>query len=254
MPRPELRALVEAQAERDDPRAYWAVGERMTAWIGAQPGADVERYRAVADGFVPDREAPFRVWHGVEWSGERTAYRVYLSCRAGPEPRARLVRALDALGARPAFERCERALRQPAEPTILSLDLGPPGRVKVYLLHAAASWDELRPLVELGGADVEDAARFVARASGGRPARWLTASTIDGDEVTRVALHFGLLRRGRPVEQAPIATLVRDVARDLGLDAGPYELLRRNAGPHHFISFQAWNGAPRLTTYFGPAA
>jgi len=232
---PELRVLVEAQAEEDDPRAYWDVGERMSAWIEAR-GGSLARLREVAELFVPDGRAPFRVWHAMSW-GTEVRWRIYLSARAGPEPRRRVREAMRRLDRSHAYESIASH-----EPTIVSLDLHEEGRVKVYTLHREATWPELGALWDDPAAE-----HFVKRFGEGR--WWLVGHTLGERDVTRTALHFGV---GRELGDAEAGRRILEVARALGIDPAPYLALRAVQPRHHFVSLQRWSRGLRMTTYAHP--
>jgi hypothetical protein len=220
---PELRVLVEAQHDPPSARAYWEAGARVSAWIAAQPGADVSRLDAIADRFVPTERSRFRVWHAVAFRPDAPPrFRVYL-CAGNDEPRLRA--ALAALGLPRAIDAIPRAPDD--ELTILSLDLHAGGRVKVYLATSEAPPDDARLL--LG-----DARRIV----------WLRCFAFAGETMS-TTLHLSLERHvGDPTAR------LRALFAALSLDGSAWE--RCLPLRHHFVSLARLDGRPRVTVYFLP--
>ena len=107
-----------------------------------------------------------------------------------------------------------------------------------------ASWRELAPLWALTGEDTARARVFAALLAPTGRRDWLCACTLQGESITRVALHAALAPED--------ATSVESCGRELGLELAPYYALRVIQERHHFISYQRWDDRPRLTVYMAP--
>lgn len=240
---PEVRMLVEAQAEPATAASYWSAVRRVNAWIATQPGADLSRARAIEAAFTPSATSRFRGWHAVAFRpNQAPRYRVYWCAE---NDRARVDAALATLGlsgARAAIDD-----RADDELTIVSLDLHAHARTKVYRLRPHA-----RARDAVSTADRDDADRFAQRMLGDadRAIGWLTCFALDATRAPTCALHLSLERH---VAAADVAPRVVALCEALAIDARPYRAALATLQPrHHFVSWQRVDGAPRLTIYFLP--
>jgi hypothetical protein len=254
---PQLRWLVEPQDEDGSAEAYWRAGMRVAAWIAEQPGASIERLRIVEDLFVPDDDAPFRIWFGA--APASSLFKVYLPLRArggGTGAGERLAEAMRRLG-------CRTPVGVVGEPTILSLDLCEGGRVKVY---------ELRVTDELPG-ELAPFAELVGR----RRIGWLIAHVVNQRPIREMNVHFSNSEArdsgagagagagagtGADSDPDPVPDSVPVTATAAHLSVlrhpVPHERIEAFAQravprlPLHFVSFQLRDGAPTTTVYFLP--
>lgn len=240
---PELRMLVEAQAEPASAASYWrAVGE-VNAWIARQPGATMDRLASIAERFVPTERARFRGWHAVAFRPNAAPrYRVYL-CAENDD--ARLTSVLATLGLPDGLAAIPR--RAGDELTIVSLDLHTAGRTKVYRLRPTATAEDAVD------ASLRSDARMFATIMLGAPEvsiGWLTCFALRPGAAPQSALHLSLERHvAAPDVTARLTTLLRALA----IDPAPYHAAVAALRPrHHFVSLQRHEGAPRVTIYFLP--
>ncbi len=253
---PELRLLVEAQADPPSAAAYWQAGRAVSRFVGALPGAQLERLSAVEELFVPTEGARFRSWHAVAFRpGVPPRARVYLC--ANPDgsddlerSEARLQRALDRLGLHDALAAIDR---RPGDLlTILSLDLDAAGRTKIYRLRPACRAVEAVPRA------AADDANLLARCMLGDEAAqlgWLTCwSFVDrgAGAAPSTALHLSIYRH---LGEREVVARVEALCAALRIDATAYRQVVATLAPrHHFVSLQRQDGAPRVTVYLLPEA
>lgn len=204
---------------------------RLFVEAQADPPSQISYWNAAANvtAFAGERGAsldrlarmidqPLRLWHAVSLTTNR--WHAYLCTPDNETARAALARVGSELP----------VLRPQDRITITSLDLTEERRVKAYVLM---------PDAEL---DTPDARLFgEAMLGDDRKIWWLAAVSNLG-----TAWHFGVPRH---VDQ-PTATLrIRALLRSLDLPTEPWE---RIGWPHHFVSMQRRDGAPRVTVYFLP--
>lgn len=250
---PELRWMLEAQDADTSALGYWSAGQRVTEWIAGQPGVDTRALADIERLFVPDATAPFRIWHGASVGGDlQPMYKVYLSARArGADQAWPTVRAaMDRLGLDQGRSLIEEACGVRDSPTILSLDLvdAARARVKLYVLSANRSGEEVEDLCQLGEQHQEgDALVFANELLGSVTARiwWLTCfNFVAGQQRPRsVTLHLGAPRH------LPDETSLERVSALAKRHGSSYPLKRHD---FHFVSFQRRGRHPRITVYFLP--
>ncbi len=214
----ELRLFVEAQADPPSQRSYWDAAANVTE-LAAEHGADLGRLERMLEGMQP-----LRLWHAVALT-PRPRWHAYLCTPDNETARGALARA----GVAPPV------LRPQDRITMTSLDLTEAKRVKAYVLMPDASLDDL-------AVHSPDARRFGEAMLGEeRPIWWLAAISS-----TRTALHFGVPRH---LDEPTATQRIRELLRSFKL---PTEAWERARGPHHFVSFQRRDNAPRVTLYFLP--
>ena len=274
---PELRLLVEAQADPAHPRSYWAAASALTEWCVDRLHADTSRLERVLDLYEPrDPRAYFACWHGFEFTDIASAasstprVKIYLNAWARGRDHARAVvdRTFERLG----YESARAVLTGAAaafHPVHVSLDLrgDRSARLKLYLRVFDVA--QLKDLYRFaGGGDPDDIADLSRALE--LPARWPRPGFC--------VLHFAgpqELRPARAVANLPIRDVVGDDRRvtqlltrwlaRLDIDAAGYlatlahldradDRDRRRlvmSGRHSYLSFQRDGGRPRVTIYFG---
>lgn len=274
---PELRLLVEAQAEGvgQTLEATRAAGLRLNDYLAERYQLSLERFDRVRDLFLPERaEGAFSIWHAVcMWKGRAPEFKLYLNPQSQGEKEGRVVvrLALERLGlgscADDLFGR--GGFRGPDldEIRYFSLDLSRTGRsrVKVYYRHHEAT-----------AADLERAFSFVASHRPGDVSGFLgrMAPGVRRFSAKPVGSCFGYVEGSeRPVAATlhlPIAhyaesdrvTAERVAAELQGTDAGSayVEMMSRfagrplaeGAGLQSYTSFRREAGGLRTTIYVSP--
>ena len=252
---PEVRLLVEAQADPPSPTTYGRAAEQLTM-LFAQRTSSMDPLRPVLAKIAPGAQPYVRVWHAAAFASAPT-FRVYLCVPAAHRSLSATRRfLLDDLGLGSAADVLAPALPERAAITIVSLDLAAASRTKIYALIPDASFAELEVLCALGEESrPDDVARF-ARAMLGEERRiwWLVCFVFVGGKLRRVALHLGVPRH--IPEDADVGPRLRALFDDLGIDPAPYLRSVEALGPararHHFVSFQRIGDDPRVTVYFLP--
>lgn len=240
---PELRMLVEAQAEPASAASYWRAVGHVNAWIAGQRGATIDRLASIAERFVPSERARFRGWHAVAFRPHHEPrYRIYL-CAENDE--SRIEAALTTLERYDGLAAVPR--RAGDELTILSLDLHAAGRTKLYRLRPSAMAEDV--VDESLKADARTFATILLGAPE-IPIGWLTCFSLRADQSPQCALHLSLERH---VAAADTALRLTTLLRAFAIDPAPYHAALSALQPrHHFVSLQRSEGAPRVTIYFLP--
>ncbi len=125
---PDLRVLVEAQADPACPRTYWQAGVRLTETLQREWGCRPEILEKILAHFIPsrpDHEVFGCMWHGawVRRDG-RPLFRLYLGAQASQTlPLAVCGAALNDVGAGPAWTEFARHLSPKHEILGMAFDL-----------------------------------------------------------------------------------------------------------------------------------
>ncbi len=146
---PELRILVEAQAERPGLLASWEAGRALSRALAEEFGMPLDRLHSIEHLFAPtDPSAKFAIWHAVALRADSP-----LSSRSTSIRRPRAAAAREHRGAghgppRLPRRRVPRSGRSLDEIKYISLDMSsrPNARIKLYAAHHQAT-----------GADIEAA-------------------------------------------------------------------------------------------------
>ncbi len=277
--RAEVRVLLEAQGEEPTLDAFRAAALALNRRLEDQFGADLTRFRAVADLFVPeDMQGPFALWHSAVFApGRPPSFKAYLNAHArGPARAEALVkealRRLDLPGSWDALT--AGPLRRGAyldEIKYLALDLDPrpEARVKVYVRHHGAAAEDL----ERAACGARDHAPGETRAfvramrGGDAPLRQRAAFTCHAfvaggdDRAAAATIYVPVCAYAR--DDAAVRGRVVDYLHTSGLDPSLYQSIcdsYANRPLHAGVGMQSWvarrrhSGSVRLTIYLGTEA
>jgi hypothetical protein len=277
---PDVRLLVEAQADPASPSTYWAAAQGLTRWCVDRLSTHVVRLEQIEDLYAPtDSQAYQACWHGFDFPGVTAAdatallprVKVYLNPAAHGRARAPTVvrETLTRLGFHAALDTLGPVLdRHPIIHCSLDLEASAAARVKLYArVH---SREEMAAVYGLG--------RSAERGDVG----WLCKVLDIRDPWARTGfcvVHLVDPDDARPVRTVvnlPVADLVGDDERagdriaalldDRGVDPTPYEAVLAHLaaadpsdgvlryGRHSYLSYQRHQGASRLTVYLGARA
>ncbi|KAK2026555.1 beta-eliminating lyase [Colletotrichum zoysiae] len=178
--KPQLRFLLEAQADTATLEAYQKSALQLTADIQSKypQTVSLDRFNAVKDLFFPpasEVQGKFAAWHSFAVDNEqRPEWKIYLNCNARGKPLAATVvrEAFERLGIPHAWTLLEKVLLRGGRLTYLALDLcpGSQARVKVYVQYDnvdAAELAEAAALVAPGTASASEVKNFCSAMSGG---------------------------------------------------------------------------------------
>jgi DMATS type aromatic prenyltransferase len=270
-PRPELRLLVEAQADPASASSYWSAGLQLNDRLRARYGAALAVFERIADLYSPaDHQVFFSTFHGAVFrSGGPPAFKIYLNPAARGQANTTSICALtfSRLGFSPAWTRAQERLRPGDRIVLISVDLLPASpRLKLYVRPADSSVEDLERLGGLArGFRVGDAqllCRHIAQVERGALGRapFSTYYYVNpaNDLPERVTTHMPAVPFCQTDDQAIQRTLA--LFETHGLPSGSYERCARalvadraETSPplHSWVSFQREGDAPRITVYWG---
>jgi DMATS type aromatic prenyltransferase len=268
--RPELRMLVEAQADEASVFAQWDAGRALSTRLERDYGAVLERLRGIEDLFeIEDPTCRFGMWHAVTVSGEaRPEFKVYLNPNAkGPARAAEIVgEAMARLGFGDALSTLPL---DAGDLKYFSLDLtgGGDARAKIYLVHHRCTAADLEAALSVAANySPGEATEFCRSMSGGvgpymhtplqtcyafttrggdRPVAgtlyFPIRSYVESDEIARIRVRDYMMAEDRPLYDRVLAGFA---GRDL--DVG--------TGMQTYASYRRQNGSRRVTIYLSPEA
>ncbi len=269
---PDVRLLVEAQADPASPPAYWEAAQRLTRWCVDRRGARTARLSAVEDLYAPtDPLAYHAAWHGFEFSeGSPPRVKIYLNPAAQGSGHAPAVVAetLDRLGCRAALSTLAPVLaRHPSIHCSLDLAAGDDARVKLYA--RVRSREELDATYRLGrSAEPGDVGWLCELLD--LPAQWdrpglCVLHLVDPDDDRPMRSVVNLPAELLGDDEATEARLTTFLV-DRGIDPSGYRAVMANLvvdetvggekphGLHSYLSYQRQRGASRLTIYLAARA
>lgn len=265
---PELRILVEAQAERPGLLASWEAGRALSRELAEEFGMPLDRLSRIEHLFAPtDLNAKFAIWHAVALRADGPPeFKIYLN----PQAQGRgcsgniVARAMALLGFPDAA--VPRSGRSLDEIKYISLDMSnrPSARIKLYAAHHGATGDDIEAALSPASYYVSgEAADFCRHMSGhdgpysSLPVQTCLAYASNHEAPLMGTVHF-------PVRSyAPNDEIVRDrILEYLGeptahiyskaiasfanrpLDAG--------VGMQTYASLRQQKGGSRMTVYLSP--
>lgn len=279
--RPDLRLLVESQADPPSASSYWSAAMSLTEWLRDTMSADTARLDAIQDLFAPsDPGVFFACWHGLEFPARgQPRAKIYLNPAAQGIDRSGEVcaEACERLGFGPAWGLTSSCLDR-ASLSHLSLDLtaSSSARLKIYLRVRDANTAEA--LYALGArSQADDATMMIETLTGDGQLRWpayvvfhFTDPTQDRPVRTVLNLHVPSACGDDTVASERIRALLRQYDLDPGsyaraidalaqvqyVGASPFRPLGHGPlagqrGLHSYVSFQRADDGPRLTVYLG---
>lgn len=271
---PEVRVLMEAQAEEPTIAAYRRAGLAFNKRLETEFGADLRRLRLVEDVFLPeDMRGAFAVWNAVCFSpGQAPTFKVYLNPQArGIElAHALTEKALVSLGFDRAFGAlgCKATRRGPQldEIKYFALDLcaSREARVKVYVHHHRATAEHLEVACSAARDHVPGEAREFTRAMtlGTRllahrsPFTCSSFVTAGDERPAAVTLYIPVCAYAR--DDSVIRGRVEGYLRSRGVDSSLYGRILDNfahrsldagVGMQSWVALRHGNRGPRITIY-----
>ncbi len=272
--RPELRILVEAQGARPTLAANVAAGRELNRALAAR-GADLERFAAVADLFLPEEPSgKFALWHAAALTADHApSFRVYLNPQVNGVQRAyaTVEEALRRLGMAEALPvLAAGARRGPARDELryFSLDLSSDrrARVKIYVYHHEATVDVVDRAYSVGENYVPGAvAEFCESVAGTRGALPAPPGTcfafVQGKPGTSATLHLPVrfyAENDRVAREHVRGYLVRNGiptdAYERTLEAVARRPLEAGSGMQTYGSLRLEPSGPRVTVYLATEA
>jgi hypothetical protein len=267
---PEVRVLVEPQAQPASPVAYWRAGNALVEWLGDHQAADITPFRRISGLFEPRTGGPpvyWSLWLAASFCGDGLFFKVYLNPQANDRPAREVCReAMARSNVAAGWEPVARALRPSDELLFVGLDLLPADRrrFKVYVRPRSEGADDLERLCSLApGHRAGDARAFFERTAGtssGRPP--VVALHFCGDQAEPVRAVPQIALSDSSFDNLGTRDKVRTLLADYGLPHDQYcesvdALLARSTaahGLHSWISWQQDHRGPRITVYFNPCA
>ncbi len=278
--KPELRILIEAQADAPSIERYWAAGKSLSERIAAKYPISLERFQRIEDLFVPGPSSRFAIWHAVSfWPDREPEFKLYLDAQARGKGRAAalLEEALSRLGLGNAWPHATAATRRGMELDelkYLSLDLAPSAqsRVKVYARHHAATLEDMERVMQAeGGLPPGEASAFIRNITDSegpyfaRPLFTCTALiATESSPLVRRTLYVPItayadddavaaqrIQGYLESQQLPVARYT-DSVNALGgalANAAP-----PSVGMHSYAALRREGGQPRVTVYLSPQA
>ncbi len=265
---PELRILVEAQAQRPGLLANWEAGRALSNALAEEFGMSLDRLKAIEHLFAPtDPNAKFSIWHAVSLRADSAPeFKIYLNPQAqGRGSSGNIVaRALTLLGFPNAVvPRSERSLD---EIKYISLDMSnrTDARIKLYAAHHDATGSDieaaLRPASYYVNGEAADFCLHMAGQEGpytNLPVQTCLAYAANREAPLMGTVHF-------PVRSyAPNDEVVRDrILEYLGeptaqlyrnaLDSFSNRPLDEGVGMQTYASLRQQEGGSRMTVYLSP--
>jgi DMATS type aromatic prenyltransferase len=279
----QVRFMVEPQGQPASPRSYWDASRSLCEELRRRHGADLLRLELVEDLFRPttDTLAPMAMWLGVVFAHDgRPSFKVYLWTPTHARNSNHSVRicqeALTRLGCGEWGSSLADVVSKGDEIGYFSIDLGAPGRVKIYVRHNSAT-------------RVSDVVRFAGNAPGQAPEEELSTflrTVLESDTIApkddffprhRLLTCFELLPE-RPAFPTGVTIhvpcyLVADgrdqliqervvrLLQQYDIDSETYRRCLAAFAPrtladeelvHTFISFKHGSAEPVVTLYFNP--
>jgi hypothetical protein len=277
----DVRVLFEPQAAEPTLESYRLAGLAFNERLGVEFGANLERFRAVQDLFLPPgMSGPFAVWSSAVFSsaGGPPSFKAYFNAQAhGLENAPALVReGLERLGLQDAWRLLRETVfrRGPAldEIKYFALDLSgdPFARVKVYVRHHETTPEDLE--VSATGAAPEsisgETIDFVRAIRGSdepmRERACFTCSAFAGERTDRPAsITVYVPACAYALDDATVRSRVVDYMTKKGIDPRLYTSvidgyanrpLDGGVGMQSWIAFRRYRGAVRLTVYLATEA
>lgn len=278
--KPELRILVEAQADTPSIEKYWTAGKQLSERIAKKYPISLDRFRRIEDLFAPGSASRFALWHAVSfWPDRDPEFKLYLDAQARGkgESAAVLEEALQRLGLANGWRQVIAGTRRGLELDefkYLSLDLAPHAhsRVKVYARHHGATLEDIERVMQAeGGLAPGEASQFISsmtEASGPFFARPLFTCTalvatdaapnvrrtlyvpvsayVDDDATARRRIHGYLESQRLPSARYEecVAALATSVPRTADIPSGT----------HSYVALRRESNEPRVTVYLSPLA
>ena len=276
---PDVRLLVEAQADPASPSTYWEAAQRLTRWCVDQLGAHTARLERIEDLYVPTDTLAYQAcWHGFEFRGvpgggaSAAPPRVKVYLNPAAQGRAQAPAVVGETLARLGFHAVRDTLapvleRYPIVHCSLDLAAGADARVKLYA--RVRSREEMAALYRLGRSaepgDVGWLCELLDVAEPWSRPGFCVLHLVDPDDDhparTAVNLSADLLGDDEHAEQRITALHL-----DRGVDPSPYRAVLAHLaasdpaggvlrqGRHSYLSYQRQHGAARLTIYLGARA
>ncbi len=274
---PDVRVLLEAQADPPSPLTYARAADELTAWLVADVGADDTLAVSLAPRFVPGPHAFLAAFHGIEFHHDgRIRTKLYRAPGATGDPWGTVRAVMADAGLDGPLADVVAEVGELDVP-LIAVDLEPSATARLKLYLRSPDLDVLDRLCALGGTAGGHATRLAA-ALYGEP-------TVD--RVPYVALHLaaagpGGVARGPSravlslpvIDASPAQQVVEEriaaLLEDHGLDAAAYRRASAAAfasmpaeargldgplGVHTWLSVQDEpDGSPRITVYFAVRA
>jgi DMATS type aromatic prenyltransferase len=274
---PELRLLVEAQAEGDgaslaDTRD---AALRLNDSLAQRFNLPLDRFEAVRDLFLPSQpEGAFSLWHAVcMWKGRAPEFKLYLNpqCSGADNARAVVSSALNRLGlsacVEDLFARGGRRGEALDEVRYFSLDLSRAerARVKVYYRHHFVTRTEIERAFSYAPSHKSgDAAQFLGRMAPGielfdqKPLGSCFSYVQGQTEPLAVTLHMPIahyaandqLAAERIAAELPSGTIQNSYVRMIQTFAN--RPLGNGAGLQSYASYRREVDGLRTTVYLSP--
>ncbi len=265
---PELRILVEAQAQRPGLMANWEAGRALSHALAEEFGMPLDRLNAIEHLFVPtDPGAKFSIWHAVSLRADSAPeFKIYLNPQVqGPGSSGDIVaRTLTLLGFSDAV--VSRSERSHDEVQYISLDMSnrADARIKLYAVHHDATVGDieaaLKPASYYARGEAADFCLCMAGHDGPYtrlPVQTCLAYVANNEAPLMGTVHF-------PVRSyASNDAIARDrILKYLGtstaqlyhnaLDSFADRPLTEGAGMQTYASLRQQNGGTRVTVYLSP--
>lgn len=272
----EVRVLFEPQGEDGTLGAHREAALQMHESLARDYGADLSRFRIVADLFTPaDMRGPFALWSAVVFSDRHPpSFKAYFNPQAqGPGQSVALVEeGLRRVGLEQAWGHLASTLarrgphRDELKYFALDLTASEQARVKVYVRHHEATPDDLELASSASPDTTPGEALDFARAMGGGARRFQERATF-----TCAAFVGGLNDQPSATTQyVPVCAYALDDlevqervsaylrAHDMSdvpyrnvLSAFANRPLEAGVGMQSWVAFRRYQGVPRLTVYLG---
>ncbi len=265
---PELRILVEAQAERPGLLPSWEAGRALSRALAEEFGMPLDRLNRIEHLFAPtDPTAKFAIWHAVALRADcPPEFKIYLNPQAqGRGSSGNIVaRAMALLGFPDAG--VPRSGRSLDEIKYISLDMSnrPSARIKLYAAHHEATGEDIEAALSPASYYVSgEAADFCMNMAGQEgpytslPVQTCLAYAANHESPLMGTVHF-------PVRSyAPNDEIVRDrILQYLGeptahiynkaIESFANRPLSEGVGMQTYASLRQQKGGSRMTVYLSP--
>lgn len=265
---PELRILVEAQAQRPGLVANWEAGRALSHALADEFGMSLDRLDAIEHLFVPtDPGAKFSIWHAVSLRADSAPeFKIYLNPQVhGPESSGDIVaRALNLLGFTDAV--VSRSERSHDEVQYISLDMSnrADARIKLYAVHHDATLGDIEAALRPASCYVSGEAAKFCRCMAGQdgpytklPVQTCLAYTANQEAPLMGTVHFPVrsyasndaIARDRILEYLDTSTAQLYYN---ALESFADRPLTEGAGMQTYASLRQQNGGTRVTVYLSP--
>jgi hypothetical protein len=147
---PDIRVLVEAQADPPSLASYMEASRRLTGWLVEQTGADDVLASKVLEVFPPlNATALAAAYHGVEFlHGGSIRTKLYLNPAVAGDRWSAAQRAFERIGLHATVEALRRAVG-PMDLPLVAFDLEPMTRARVKLYLRARSLEDYERIGEM---------------------------------------------------------------------------------------------------------